>query len=1424
MKKIRKFLVTLLTACLLMNMVSMTAFASTADTVSAGDAITESVSGNDQTGNLPAEEPQRMVFRMVRRALPEFVEVTDLRLLEKIDGTPDFNADDAPGHDSSANNGILRTLDTVTYNLRMAIQVPENPTREGDADKVMITSFIPGVKSGEVQFLTDSMSWLYEPKVEETEEGLTLTGYTMMDMTAENVYWQDLTFALKAYDMEQGRKFAPQFRAWVEGQEVAAAVTEGTEITVSAKEALNIALLFSEDGKRGIFDFSKDAATKDEQFGYLFSLSLRAELMADGNSLKGVLIPDGDISFDIDLRVWDSTNASVGTVDATEDHMPMVWDYTQSRTGDEKYGELGRVLDGKANGMSIIPYGEYNAQYPDRSVNDSGKLTVVQEGTVLHVTISDYDFGSEIVFPQKTQNGNTFASNAGVFSIGLIQLLVPYEDVPDSLLYTLEATVSEVKLGGKESSQKSLTDDVATRQIQTVSGSWNQMLIISHLDEFIDADSYVDVSNRAYEGRIQGDTYAYPGEELVLTGTFSYPMNGCNWNGSDFLIKVADSIELPEIEEMKVYFTTRNRVNGVYPKSENLFHDIKIRYAAKADGSGWANESEMDDAFITDLVYYDSKEAAAEADAELLGVLFECRSGKVVIDKYRLLYVVPIKVSADAEVDYVYPFTFEAMQYQMKTDGAEAGMTTAHGITHIDEENLDVVNTRIKNLFDALYSQHESDFRYSRSIEKGLSDGSYICTMPHRYVKSAYENGQVKAGSNVAVTSVGTRLGLFGGNSLLIVGAQANIEKTVEQLGADGNPRMVFNLNQNQRIVDYKLQPSYRFPVEYQLQDETDTLTITDTLDKGLTYIAGSSFQGGEYDTTTEELTGGVSLEPIVTVDNSGKQVLTWTLENVKVGEDIEPIHYSCGIDTGVKDGAQLSNTVKITAPSDSRPVTEASGKVSVSSIQVVQSRGAVLNKTVDKEYIELVDEIEYIISFTNHGNDTYENILIKDILPYEGDGRNTNLKGGNYEVTGIELVDGNDGKLYVTAMDRENIATIKDMYEDPAYVTGNLADSQYWKNWEEVSAESDLKQVTAVAAWGDVEGGQTIQIKVRLKVNFLSTKSVLFNNAEVYTEDHQQLTTVNVRSIVLPQRISGLAWLDADKDGIREDGEALLSGIKVLLQDETGAPAKDVWGAEVPSTVTDAQGAYAFDNLAKGKYQVVFELDNYASEETKVSPFMAAGSVEETDCNAVSVYAEDVLAAAKITGIELPDLKDIAEEDLDVLESGHWDLGLYEDKYYKITVNYLEKGTEKVLAEAYVSGETMEDTSYDVTEQSKLVIDGYTFDSITGDVLQGILDSDKVITVYYTKKSSESQSGNGDSSDDGDMSEGSVIIDPEQPPLLAADMLITIDDPMIPLASTPATGDNAPLGATAAGFAAAVGLLMLLLKKKRVCEKNNVI
>jgi hypothetical protein len=69
------------------------------------------------------------------------------------------------------------------------------------------------------------------------------------------------------------------------------------------------------------------------------------------------------------------------------------------------------------------------------------------------------------------------------------------------------------------------------------------------------------------------------------------------------------------------------------------------------------------------------------------------------------------------------------------------------------------------------------------------------------------------------------------------------------------------------------------------------------------------------------------------------------------------------------------------------------------------------------------------------------------------------------------------------------------------------------------------------------------------------------------------------------PGTISGVAWEDQNWDGERQtgedDAETLLGGVRAYLYRDSGG--------YVGTTVTNANGAYSFNNLAPGNYRVVF-------------------------------------------------------------------------------------------------------------------------------------------------------------------------------------------------------------------------------------------
>lgn len=67
---------------------------------------------------------------------------------------------------------------------------------------------------------------------------------------------------------------------------------------------------------------------------------------------------------------------------------------------------------------------------------------------------------------------------------------------------------------------------------------------------------------------------------------------------------------------------------------------------------------------------------------------------------------------------------------------------------------------------------------------------------------------------------------------------------------------------------------------------------------------------------------------------------------------------------------------------------------------------------------------------------------------------------------------------------------------------------------------------------------------------------------------------------------ISGVAWLDSDQNGRRDDGESIISGVQVILLQKSNNNV-------INTTTTNNNGEYSFTNLSRGEYLVVFIYDS---------------------------------------------------------------------------------------------------------------------------------------------------------------------------------------------------------------------------------------
>ena len=105
-------------------------------------------------------------------------------------------------------------------------------------------------------------------------------------------------------------------------------------------------------------------------------------------------------------------------------------------------------------------------------------------------------------------------------------------------------------------------------------------------------------------------------------------------------------------------------------------------------------------------------------------------------------------------------------------------------------------------------------------------------------------------------------------------------------------------------------------------------------------------------------------------------------------------------------------------------------------------------------------------------------------------------------------------------------------------------------------------------------------------------------------------------------QNVSGLAWLDSNRNGQKDDEEALLSGIRVKLYDITTREY-------IAETITDENGKYEFSNIEKGSYILVFE---YNEDEYEPTIYMAEG-VDSTKnskavLNNININGQEIVAA----------------------------------------------------------------------------------------------------------------------------------------------------------------------------------------------------
>lgn len=175
---------------------------------------------------------------------------------------------------------------------------------------------------------------------------------------------------------------------------------------------------------------------------------------------------------------------------------------------------------------------------------------------------------------------------------------------------------------------------------------------------------------------------------------------------------------------------------------------------------------------------------------------------------------------------------------------------------------------------------------------------------------------------------------------------------------------------------------------------------------------------------------------------------------------------------------------------------------------------------------------------------------------------------------------------------------------------------------------------------------------------------------------------------------ISGIAWLDENKDGQRDANEKLLDGIKVSLIDV--ATSKVIQNVE-----TDSNGKYVFNSVEIGKYVVAFSYDNTIYELTS---YKASGVSDDKNSDVIKSEASKMAVTSQI---EVKD-KNITNIDIGLVSNSIFDLKV--SKYLDKAIVTTKKGTteydvdNKDIAKVEIKSKEMKNST--VKLEYKIVIE----------------------------------------------------------------------------------------------------------------------
>lgn len=1145
--------------------------------------------------------------------------VSRLRLAGRITGTAPFDKDNERGDDKDENNGIVRSYDTVTYDYEYTL-TPDSTMDYYRRTRVGFRFELPYPKD-KVTFDAEKMGWVdhtpgYEPKLAtETINGTVTQVYTcyrLLEPTSQsptvNPGTGSIGLSVAVKGAPHGYRFHPTVKAWTAWDASnptntgahPPAVDTPKDVTVSAKLNLNVRMVDYGNVDRGVFDFSSGAAnapnrTEGKVTGLGLGVALVTELRWPDRTkgLKGLEAPTGRITYRLRLSNQYSDDTKTGTKHPMERRwQPLLYDYGHIDNENSKYGrtfawmgDLQRRAPGvadRADGYDKVARG-----------NTTVTSTTGGQGTDVIVSFDGYDTS---VFPRGTAADDLFKCTTDYMSsdCSTMQVGAIHTDVLQFVTPTSRDGRTVAQYYGNVDQTANITMDDMGLTATGVSG-----------DRLATAE---DNSNQASTG----DDHAGSAMTVRSPGTYSTRIRYTHWsnstswndagtsgdwtqpdygNGSDSLIQgsklrlqighniIINSEGDAEVMGMGLVKLDPNSIEPVddHPDTQptipmNVFtwgmraakrrNAIPYWYAVKKDGTGWKDYREQRDTKISGLDYYPTLNEA-KRHGTIVGMLFEDHNtvdptGTSFNRTFTPLVSLPARILDTARIGTVAPIV------------AETAYWTRNSLARTANLNADAPDTRWQQWSDSLATRLPE---YANSVKPDLTYSG------DTYRPATFDENGVYQGGDTADT--------LKGDSLYIAGETPHIAKQVEQTNEAGNVKTVYDLDKEQRAVDWKLTATADTSTTTDGGQYTTDYIITDTLPKGLTYVDGSMTVGGQYTQHTPDrgtVTGGTPVTPTIVVNKDGTTTMTIRVNGARADSGTQTvIHYSTTIgdasdpDHDVRNNDSFTNHATIQSKRNMAPPLAPKAQIADMTVRVSRTRATALATRADPLLNDINRPLGFRNMLGNFSKDEKTDPYAVDVMPYTG--LNQSNYHGDYTLAGLTVKAGagasmNGVKVYFTT--------------DPKWrnVDATKITREQVQQWTEATVNAITGKVTIPdghskpVAWAFTSPS----LPANARYDFsLSIKPTGNKAADSYVNRWADGDNkVDAVTQVVERKVNGVAWFDTNHDGIRQDSDRLLADVTVTLVDGNGRTVTSVSGKPCTAT-TDRNGHYEIGSIPAG-------------------------------------------------------------------------------------------------------------------------------------------------------------------------------------------------------------------------------------------------